>query len=226
MYTNKTKLDSRLDLTLYIEGLFQQEEEDNVETSSEIIAPIDIIDAKCEAGNDDVKEKISTSSQIPVWGETPFKCLLIKIVGMNFMIPAMSVSYVERVDKKITRIPIKVDSFRGVILLREKSLAVIDLFNLIAEDMVVDNAKSPQITSNYLDHVLVMGKGGYALACDHVSEMITLNTEDVRWHGASFITPLYAGVVKEYLCPLINVDSLFRHVSAMPFVKSSNENNH
>lgn len=226
MYTDKTQLDSRLDLTLYIEGLFQRDDAEIINENALDSNPvIDIVEAEFPTSNDVPEATIQSASEIPAWGQDEFKCLIIKSAGMNFMIPAMSVSYIERVNKKIIRIPIETDAFHGVISLRDKSLAVVDLFKLITEDTENDIASS-QITSHHVDYVLVFENDSYALACDQVSEIVTLNTEDVRWNGVGFFTPLYAGVVKESLCPLINIDKLQQQISIMPFIKSLQENNY
>lgn len=215
MYKDKTVLDSQQDLTIYIEGLLQREEvELEVETS------IDVIYAESETDNKNIEEEIS---EIPGWGQSPFDCLLIKAAGMNFITPAISVSFIERVNKKIVRIPLEVNSFHGVITLREKSVAVIDLFSLITEGKHNNASATSLATSHHVDHVLVMENGSYALACDEVSKLITLNAENVRWNKTGDANTYYAGIVKDYLCPLININSIHERVSRMPFVQSLNE---
>ena len=218
MYKDKTTLDSQQDLTLYIESLLQREE-----VELEIETPLDMIHVGSEPDNKNIEEEIS---EIPGWGQSPFDCLLIKAAGMNFITPTMSVSFIERVNKKIVRIPLEVDSFQGVITFRGKSVSVIDLFSLITADTNKLKSISSQITSNHINHVLVMENGSYALACDEVSKMITLNAEDVRWYRTGDANTYYAGIVKDYLCPLININSIHERVSKMPFVQSLSENNH
>jgi purine-binding chemotaxis protein CheW len=223
----KTQLDSRHDLTLYIESLFQRDEEEvEAELLSEADETIAISSVIPEANNTTTEDEISELSNIPVWGQAPFECLLVKAAGMNYMMPALSVSYIERVNKKIIRIPLEADSFHGVLTLREQSVAVIDLFSLITEDITEENEVSSQITSHHIDHVMVMENSTYALACDQISKMITLQAEDVRWSKPNTGNPLYAGIVKEHLCPLINIDNLSQRISTMPFVQSLSENNH
>lgn len=219
MYKDKTALDSKQDLTLYIEGLFQREEEVEIEVET----PLAVINTEPEIDNKNIEEEIS---DIPDWGQSPFDCLLLKAAGMNFITPAMSVSFIERVNKKIIRIPLEVDPFYGVITLREKSVAVIDLFSLITEDKNKKHSALSHVTADHIDHVLVMENGAYALACDEVSKMITLNAEDVRWNRTGDNKLFYAGIVKDYLCPLININNLHQRVLTMPFVQSLNESNH
>ncbi len=217
MYKDKTALDSRQDLTLYIEGLFQRGDEVELEVKTSL----EVINSESEINNKIIEEEIS---DIPVWAQTPFDCLLIKAGGMNFIVPTMSVSYIERINKKIIRIPIEVDSFHGVITLREKSVAVIDLFSLITEDKNQNTSKNSKVTSHHIEHVLVMENGSYAFACDEVSEMITLHAEDVRWKKSGDNKLMYAGIVKDYLCPLVNINNLHQRVLTMPFVQSLSNN--
>lgn len=219
MYKDKTTLDSRQDLTLYIEGLFQREDKAKIEVET----PADVIKNEFETDFNNIEEEIY---DIPVWGQRPFDCLLIKAAGMNFIIPSASVSYIERVNKNIIRISLEEDSFHGVITLREKSVAVVDFFSLVTEDKNKNKSATSQVTSHHIDHVLVMENGSYALACDEVSKMITLIEEDVRWNRTDSSNLFYAGIVKDYLSPLISINNLHQRVLTMPFVQSLNYNNH
>lgn len=223
---DKTQLDTRPDLTLYIENLFQRDEEEiDNEVIAEATETVHVPDIETGADIKTEEDGISTFSDIPLWGQQPFECLLVKAAGMDYMLPALSVSFIERLNKEIVRIPLEVKSFQGVISLRGKSLAVIDLYSLITEDKVDNDKLSSQITLPHIDHIMVMENNAYALACDKICKMITLKPEDIRWSSSSLDDPFYAGMTKEYLCPLINTDSLYQRISTMPFVKSLRENN-
>lgn len=224
MYSDKTQLDSRLDLTHYLEGLFQQDEAD-VETGTIADAKEDKSSLVSEFDNDTETEQDRVEqSPIPVWGQKPFECLLIKSAGMDMMLPTMSVSHIERADKKISRLPVGAEVFHGVITSRDRTLAVMDLFSLITGNASADKEQSLQHSTHHIDHVIVMNDGSYALVCDDISRLITLNPEDVRWNRASFNNPMFAGIVTEYLCPIVNIDNLTQQVSAMPIVQSLNNN--
>ena len=134
---------------------------------------------------------------------------------MDLLIPALSVAYIERINEKITRIPLGAEAFYGLITLRELSIVVIDLFSLIAEVNSIDIEQSMQHNTHHINHVMVMDNGSYALACDNINQMITLNPEDIRWNRSSFCNPLFAGIVTEYLCPMVNIDNLYQQVAEM-----------
>ncbi|MGB1800892.1 MAG: chemotaxis protein CheW [Gammaproteobacteria bacterium] len=170
-----------------------------------------------------LEEKVFDSS-IPAWGQQAFKCLTVKLDGMNLMIPAMSVSYVEFINKKILRLPLEVEAFRGIVTLRERSVAVIDLHKLISKNGVSYNQSEKNVEECHVEYVIVMEDGSYALACDEVGEMVELRPEDIRWHKASFNNPLFAGVVADELCAIVNIDKVQQQVEAMPFVQSLNSN--
>jgi purine-binding chemotaxis protein CheW len=208
MYLDKTQCESSLELNLYIEGLLR----------------LDDVQAEVQLETKEIKD-IEIKSPVPDWGQMPFECLLVKAAGMNFMLPAMSVAYIERINKKIIRLPLDVDAFLGVITLREKSIAVIDLFGLIAENKIDKNENSMQVNSNHIEYVIVMENSGFALACDDIGQIVKLDTDDVRWNRASFNNPMYTGIVMEHLCPIVNIDYLNQQVAAMPFVQSLNEGN-
>jgi len=217
-HVNKTHYKENLDLSLYIEALFNLDE---VET--ELAVEIETKELNDVVVSETAQEKVE-ESPIPLWAQKPFECLLVKSAGMNLMLPAMSVSYIELINKKIIRLPLDVEAFRGVLTLRQRSVAVIDLVALISENASAAIKSSTQVESHHVEHVIVMENGKYALACDDIGELIMLETESVRWNKASFNNPMFAGIVPEYLCPIINIDNVQQQVAAMPFVQSLNKN--
>ncbi len=227
MYLDKTQYETSLDLSLYIEGLLNTDEQvikTETEEKLESIILNDLIVSEIEepALRKEEKVTVTEKSSIPSWGRKPFECLLVKSAGMSLMIPAMSVSYIERVNKKIIRLPLEVKAFRGVVTLRKRSVAVIDLFNLISESSSEVNHQLTKVDKHHIEHVIVMEEGHYALACDDIGEMVMLEAENVRWNKASFNNPTFSGIVPDYLCPLVNINNIQKQVAAMPFVQSLN----
>jgi purine-binding chemotaxis protein CheW len=214
MYLDKTQYDSSLDLSLYIEGLFKQDEP-KVETETRVDAEELNETLVSEFDIRETEQEITVQSAIPPWGQKPFECLLVKAAGMKLMIPTMSVNYIERVNKKITGAPLETELCQGLITLREKSVAIIDLFSLVVGNDTNDNEQSMRLNTNQVKQAIVMENGCYALSCDDVSQLITLNPEDVRWNRASFNNPMFIGIVTEYLCPIVNIDNLIERVAEM-----------
>ncbi len=241
MYIDKTQYETSLDLSLYIEGLLSTDVPEvevkakiktEIEEKIELLLLNDLTIPEVENQVCTIRKKKEQKleqhnkiqSQIPLWVKEPFKCLLVKSSGMNFMIPAMSISYIERIDKKIIRLPIEVKAFRGVVTLRERSVAIIDLFTLISENASYDDQATTKIDATHVKHVIVMNDGQYALACDDVGELVMLESDNVRWNKASFSNPMFAGIVPDYLCTIINIEYVQQQIAAMPFVQSLNSN--
>lgn len=245
MFLDKTEYQTSLDLSLYIEGLLNTETiefegkkktEEKIETIllNDLLAPEEEISAKVETKTTEVEvietlleekveEKIFNSS-IPAWGHQPFKCLTVKLSDKKLMIPAMSVSYIERINKKIIRLPVEAEAFRGVVTMRERSVAIIDLHKLISGNGVSYYQSDKNVEKCHVEYVIAMEDGSYALACDEIGEMIELYPEDVRWNKASFNNPMFAGIVPDQLCAIINIDTVQQQIADMPFVQSLNSN--
>jgi hypothetical protein len=51
-----------------------------------------------------------------------------------------------------------------------------------------------------------------------------LEPENVRWNKASFNNPIFAGIVPDHLCPIVNIDTIQQQIAKMPFVQSLNSN--
>lgn len=226
MNLEKTQYDTNLDLSLYIEGLLNVDhasETVGIESKVESILLSDLAIPEVETPLIENNTEEIEVSKIPAWGQESFKCLLVKSAGMKLMIPAMTMSYIERINKKIMRIPLDVAAFRGIVTLRQRSVPVIDLFRLITENSIAKNNQPAKVETQYIDNVIVMEDGSYALACDDIGEMVMLDEESVRWNKASFSNPMFAGVVSEYLCPIINIEFVNELISKMPFVQSLNQ---
>jgi chemotaxis signal transduction protein len=220
----ETQYEVNLDLGLYIEGLLNTDEtEVNTELKNEVNVEIkktnDVVASGIEVNIFETGENIGEQPQIPLWGEKPFECLLIKSAGISLMVPAMPVSYIERINnKKIIRLPSYIKAFRGMVTLRERSVAIIDLFSLISENTSINSQQAIQIDTDHIEYVLVMENSDYALACDDVCKIIMLNTENVRWNKGCFNNPIFAGIVPEYLCPIVNIEHIQEEVSKIPFM--------
>ena len=219
MYSDKTLTDIHPDLSLYIEGLLNLPEQE-VKHDQPVIEKQKLPDIKVKTSvvQQEVVEKESV--KVPDWAQQSFECLLVNLAGMQVMVPAMSVSYIEKINKKITRLPLDNEAFYGVVTIRDKSIAVIDLLSLIAESASTDFQCNKKIGEHYIDHVIVMDEGNFALACEQVSHMMTLDVEDVRWNTATFNNPMFSGIVTEHLCPILNIDNLNKAVGKMSFVQS------
>ena len=253
MFLDKTEYQTSLDLSLYIEGLLNTEPDEvvsktkteekletillndlvapeveqlpvQVETKTETVSTVVETKQTVEENSEEVLQEEIVDYGIPVWGQQPFKCLTIKSSGMNLMIPALSVSYIERLNKKIIRLPLEAEAFRGVVTMRDRSVAIIDLYKLISENGVSYNQTDKNVEEHYVEHVIVMENGAYALACDEVGEMTELYPEDVRWNKASFNNPMFAGIVPDKLCAIVNIDTVQQQIAVMPFVQSLNSN--
>ena len=207
--------DSGLELSHYIENLFIRDETETTSTTlleTEHLQDFLEQDLAQDTASEQIVEIAPVSvkpieeTTLPKWAEQRFECLLIKVAGMKLLLPALSVLYIEHLNKKITRIPLGSAVLKGVVNLRGESLAVIDLFNLISADAGAEQSTQPG--SQHINHVVVMEGGYYALACDVVEKILTINKDDIRWHPSSFNNPMFIGIATKHLCPLINIDNI------------------
>jgi len=201
------------DLAIKTETKAETEAETKTGTKAEAI----YVEPRKKELEEQLEEKVFDSS-IPAWGQQPFKCMTVKLDGINLMVPAMSVSYIERINKKIIRLPTEVEAFLGIVTLRERSTAVIDLHKLISNNGISYNQLEKNVEECHVEYVFVMEDGSYALAFDELGEMMELCPEDVRWNQASFNNPLFAGIVPDGLCAIIDIDNVQQQVAAMPFI--------
>ena len=195
--------DAKLDLSLYIEGLLRIDEPLNDADQIVRVAEVD-----AEAVN---QESSILSGQID--------CLQVFINGLPFLIPTSYINQVKKINQNITRLPVEANAFLGLIKLEERSVAVIDLITLVCES----NRKKTtdmQVRDNFIQHILLMEQGRYAIACDKPGELCKLDTDDVQISQARNSHRFYHGIAKSRLCPVINMDRVNDAIADMPFIQT------
>lgn len=208
--------DARLDLSLYIEGLLTVEE-----TERQLQHDVQPVTVECEAAAVEIEPAPQTNPPaISEQATASIDCLVISIAGMKLLIPANRVAFVERVNQKITRLPVENAAFKGIMTFRERSVAVIDIFALIHGENSESSVDNVQAAEQFIQHAVIMEDARYAIACDDVEEMVSVHPESVRWNKSGFKNRFYSGIVLEQLSPLLNLEQIDSTVASMPFVQS------
>ena len=57
-------------------------------------------------------------------------------------------------------------------------------------------------------YVIMLGESQWGLAAENLINNVTLKSEDVKWRQSHGKRPWLAGVIKEKMCALIDVDNL------------------
>jgi len=174
------------------------------EIDPEIAEPIQApeVDTLREARN------IVEQSDVPVFTEgeevlanDEFQVLLFDVSGVKFAVPLDKLNGILEWSNDISPMPNRSDWFIGILVERERQIKVID-----TAVVVVPAKFREQHSADNLQKIILIGDSHWGLACDAVSEVVTLRQSDVRWRKDNSKRPWLAGTVIEHMCALLDAD--------------------
>jgi len=174
------------------------------EIDPEITEPVHVpeVDTLREARN------IVEHSDVPVFTEgaealdkDEFQILLFDVSGVRFAVPLDKLNGILEWSDEISPMPNRSEWFIGILAERERQIKVID-----TAVVVVPSKFRAQHSPDNLQKIILIGDSCWGLACDAVSEVITLRQDEVRWRKDSSKRPWLAGTVIEHMCALLDAD--------------------
>jgi len=133
--------------------------------------------------------------------EDEFQILLFDVSGVKFAVPLDKLNGILEYSNKLTAMPNRSDWFLGILPERERQIKVIDIALLVVPSKFRERHKQ-----NNLQKIILIGDAHWGLACDAVSEVITVRKKDVRWRGETTKRAWLAGTVIEHMCALLDAD--------------------
>jgi len=143
----------------------------------------------------------AVNEAFPALAENEFQVLLFDVAGVKLAVSLDKLNGILEWSDAVTQMPNSSDWFLGVLDERETRIKVIDIATLVVPSKFRVNHNR-----DVLKKIILIGDSHWGLACDAVSEVVTLQYDDVKWRGAGSKRPWLAGTVKEHMCALIDVD--------------------
>lgn len=186
----------------YLDALLSEIEPEVEQQSSDQFIAEPVVDTLRDA------REIVENSDVPVFTEgaesldqDEFQILLFNVSGVKFAIPLDKLNGILEWSEDLTQMPNRSDWFLGVLSERERQIKVIDIAVL-----VVPSKFRQSHDAKKLQKIILIGDSHWGLACDAVSEVITLSKKDVRWRSETSKRPWLAGTVIEHMCALLDAD--------------------
>ena len=126
--------------------------------------------------------------------EFPLQSLMFEVAGHRLSIPLIQLAAVISWNEAITRLPQSPPWMLGLIRHRESSLRIVD-----SRQLLEISASSDAVP----EHLLVLGKGDWAISCDHLQQVENLARDDIQWRQDSE-QQLTLGTIRESLAILLN----------------------
>jgi chemotaxis signal transduction protein len=144
----------------------------------------------------------ATGSEIPAWATEPFQILIFRVHGVVLSVPLQKLDSISRWNGQSTSIPGQPDWQRGLYLLGNKRVSLVDLSRLIMPER---DATATAVLPGYL---LLVGGARWGLLCDTIQRPRLVRATDVRWRRRGKHRPWSHGIVVENLSVLLHVDAL------------------
>jgi purine-binding chemotaxis protein CheW len=156
---------------------------------------------------DDRKADVTDKNySVPQWAKGNFQCLMFKVGAINLAAPLDKLNGILEWPENITLLPGRAPWMLGLIRNRMQTVQIVDLGYVINETGTnVEKTRAKRTCSSR--YVILIGNGDWGVVADAVANVLTLQHQEVRWHGLRKRQWLCGTVVDE-MCTLLDIDNL------------------
>lgn len=169
------------------------------------------IDSKQQSDNV-IIEKLENSNQFEVtntsdksYRNESFQAMFFDVAGLTVAVPLVELGGIYNLDK-ITSLMGKPKWFEGVMIHRDEKINVVDTALWVMPEKYNLELKE---ALNY-QYVIMLSNSKWGLLAENLVDTVTLKPEDVKWVDSSSKRPWLAGLVKDRMCVLLEVESLIQ----------------
>lgn len=135
--------------------------------------------------------------------EGRFQAMFFDVAGLQIAVPLISLGGIHNVDK-INSLMGKPDWFKGVMLHREEKINVVDT----AKWVMPEKCSEQLLDSLNYQYIIMLNNSVWGLMAENLIDTVTLEQEDVKWLSDTNKRPWLAGLVKDRMCALVDVDAM------------------
>lgn len=132
-----------------------------------------------------------------------FQALFFSVAGLKVAVPLTELGGIHEITE-INTLFGKPGWFKGVMLYREQKLNVVDTARWVMPEKY-DATLAQGLNYQYL---VMLGNSNWGLCCETLIDTITLEPEQIKWREHEGKRPWMAGLIKEHMCVLVDVDEL------------------
>ncbi len=185
---------------------FSTHKSDNANLDSQNIAKIDTLDKTAETilttqkshGDFSVKPE-------KLYRKGDFQALYFDVGGLILAVPLIELGGIHKVNKP-TPLMGKPEWFKGVMLYRDEKINVVDTALWVMPEKCDEKLKN---SLNY-QYIILLSNSSWGLSAENLVDTVVLKQEEVKWMDSPGKRPWLAGLVKDKMCALLDVDSLIQ----------------
>lgn len=137
-----------------------------------------------------------------------FQALFFNVAGLKVAVPLTELGGIHELGA-INTLFGKPGWFKGVMLYREQKLNVVDTARWVMPEKY-DATLAQGLNYQYL---VMLGSSNWGLCCETLIDTITLEPEQIKWREHEGKRPWMAGLIKEHMCVLVDVEELINLLS-------------
>jgi purine-binding chemotaxis protein CheW len=154
------------------------------------------------------EQHVVPEQEVVVGGEADyfdgeFQALFFEVAGLTLAVPLKALGGIHELGE-VNHLFGKPKWFKGVMINREEKLNVVDTARWVMPEKYDEQLEA---SLNY-QYLITLGDSKWGLLAEKLINNITLSKEDVKWRTNNSKRPWLAGVIKEKMCALIDVNNL------------------
>lgn len=142
----------------------------------------------------------------------PVQCLMFKVNDNLLAIPIIKMGSVVPFEGRLTQLPHSPKYFKGILKHRDTNVQVADSLSILWKEK---NRDENEVFSP--SHLLVFENEDWAISCDELLDVVTLNEDDVKWHSG-MTGRLSLGTIKKSLALILNPDAISNELSGLEVI--------
>jgi len=145
------------------------------------------------------------SAKAKDYREGSFQAMFFDVAGLTIAVPLIELGGIYNAEKT-TPLMGKPDWFSGVMLHRDEKVNVVNTARWVMPEKC-----TPELLDGLdYQYIIMLGTSGWGFSAEQLVDTVTLNQDDVKWLDDKNKRPWLAGLVKDRMCALLDVDSLIR----------------
>lgn len=132
-----------------------------------------------------------------------FQALFFELAGLKVAVPLKELGGIHKLGQVNSLIG-KPEWFKGVMLYREQKINIVDTARWVMPEKY-DYQMQQQLNYQY---VIMLANSNWGICCESLVNTFALEQADVQWRQVEGKRPWMAGVIKEHMCVLIDVDAM------------------
>lgn len=146
-----------------------------------------------------------TENKTQSYRKGDFQAMFFEVAGLLIAVPLVELGGIHN-NNKTTSLMGKPDWFKGVMLHRDEKINVVDTALWVMPEKC-DQALLDALNYQY---IIMLSNSQWGLSAEKLVDTVILKQEDVKWLDTPNKRPWLAGLVKNRMCALLDVDSLIK----------------